>query len=58
MNSSTNVRQMATRSDPYRSMKQLLEPIRIFIVLQSDGLVRVNSLDCEEVGAEKHQRSS
>ena len=42
---------MATRSNPYRSRKQPLEPIRIFIVLQSYGLVRVNSFDCEEVEA-------
>ena len=43
---------MATRPDPYRSRKQPLEPIRIFMVLQSYGLVRVNSLDSEEVGTQ------
>ena len=46
-----NARQMTTRSDPYRSRKQTLEPIRIFIVPQNDGLVRVNSFECEEVEA-------
>ncbi len=46
-----NVRQMTTHSDPYRSRKQPLEPIRIFIVLLSDGLVPVNSFGCEEVEA-------
>ena len=51
MISPRDAHQMATRSDPYRSRKQLLKPIRIFIVLQSDGLVRVNSLDSEEVEA-------
>ncbi len=58
MISPRNARQMTLRSDPYRSRKQPLEPIRIFIVFQNDGLVRVNSLDSEEVGTQDRQRSA